>query len=219
MLNDPDQKPGGAIIVGLGKAGELSPRKLTQAFANAMREYGIVMAESNRLGEGAELAVTTLLIGAGGMGLSVANSIDAILNGVLQANKTFSQMEDRLHQRVVGQDEALLWASPEQLQGMLAELAREPVTRRLPLRGLGEREVAAYVELTASEIASSELVAALHEETEGNPLFVEETVRMLAVGIVAIGLVALVIIVVGTSELAERAAAAEASVAGSTASP
>ena len=66
------------------------------------------------------------------------------------------------------------------LTEMLAEVAREPVTRRLSLGGLSEREVAEYVELTASEIASSELVAGLHEETEGNPLFVGEMVRLLA---------------------------------------
>jgi len=63
----------------------------------------------------------------------------------------------------------------------LAEVAREPVTRRLSLSGLSEREVARYVELTASRIASARLVAALHEETEGNPLFVGEIVRLLAV--------------------------------------
>src|SRR5439155_24495404 len=48
------------------------------------------------------------------------------------------------------------------------------------LGGLSRQDVAAYVELTASEIASPELVAALHEETEGNPLFVAETVRLLS---------------------------------------
>jgi DNA-binding SARP family transcriptional activator len=63
----------------------------------------------------------------------------------------------------------------------LAEVAREPVTRRLALGGLSEREVAEYVELTASEIASAELVATVHEETEGNPLFVGEIVRLLAI--------------------------------------
>jgi predicted ATPase len=64
---------------------------------------------------------------------------------------------------------------------MLVEVAREPGTRRLALSGLSEREVAHYVELTASEIGSSELVAGLHAETEGNPLFVGETVRLLSV--------------------------------------
>jgi DNA-binding SARP family transcriptional activator len=63
----------------------------------------------------------------------------------------------------------------------LAEVAREPVTRRVSLGGLSEREVAQYVELTASQIASTPLVAAVHQETEGNPLFVGEIVRLLAV--------------------------------------
>ena len=67
------------------------------------------------------------------------------------------------------------------LTEMLAEVAREPVTRRLSLGGLSPHELAEYVELTSSQSASSELVAALHEETEGNPLFVGEIVRLLAV--------------------------------------
>jgi DNA-binding SARP family transcriptional activator/tetratricopeptide (TPR) repeat protein len=68
----------------------------------------------------------------------------------------------------------------EALTGMLAEVAREPVTRRISLGGLNERAVAEYVESTAAEIASPELVAALHGETDGNPLFLAETVRLLA---------------------------------------
>ena len=66
------------------------------------------------------------------------------------------------------------------LTEMLAEVAREATTRRVSLRGLSESDVAEYVELSASEIASAELVAALYEETEGNPLFVGEAVRLLA---------------------------------------
>ena len=60
----------------------------------------------------------------------------------------------------------------------LAELAREPLTRRLSLTGLTESAVADYLSSTASELASAELVSALYEETEGNPLFVVETVRL-----------------------------------------
>ena len=67
------------------------------------------------------------------------------------------------------------------LTNMQAEVAREPATRRLALGGLSEREVAEYVELTASELASPELVAALHDDAGGNPLFVGEIVRLLAV--------------------------------------
>jgi DNA-binding SARP family transcriptional activator len=69
----------------------------------------------------------------------------------------------------------------EALTAALADIAREPATRRLSLRGLSERDVAEYVELTAAEIASAELVAALHEDAEGNPLFMGELVRLLAV--------------------------------------
>ena len=59
----------------------------------------------------------------------------------------------------------------------LAELAREPGTTRLNLRGLTEADVAEYVELTDADIAAG----TLYDETEGNPLFVGELVRLLAV--------------------------------------
>ena len=67
----------------------------------------------------------------------------------------------------------------EPLTATLAEVAREPVTRRVSLIGLSEQDVGEYVSLTASEIASPELTTALYAETEGNPLFVAETVRLL----------------------------------------
>src|SRR5207248_7391839 len=67
------------------------------------------------------------------------------------------------------------------LTSLLAELAREPVTRRLSLTGLSESDVAAYLELTGSEIASPELAATLHAGTDGNPLFLAETVRLLTI--------------------------------------
>ena len=66
------------------------------------------------------------------------------------------------------------------LTAMLAEVAREPVTSRMTLRGVTEEDVAAYLELTAAELASPNLASALHEETEGNPLFFGETVRLLS---------------------------------------
>ena len=71
-------------------------------------------------------------------------------------------------------------APGQPLTAMLAEVTREPGTRRLSLTGLSEQDIAKYVELAAAEIASSELAAALHAETEGNPLFVAETVRLLS---------------------------------------
>ena len=81
-------------------------------------------------------------------------------------------------------------APGQALTEMLAEVTREAATRRLSLGGLSEGEVAEYVGLTASAIASAELVAALSEETAGNPLFVSEFVRLVSVeGVRSHGLV------------------------------
>jgi DNA-binding SARP family transcriptional activator len=66
------------------------------------------------------------------------------------------------------------------LSEMLVEVSREPGTHRLMLGGLSESEVASYVELAAPTIASPELGRDLHQKTEGNPLFVAETVRLLS---------------------------------------
>jgi DNA-binding SARP family transcriptional activator len=62
----------------------------------------------------------------------------------------------------------------------LPELAREPVTRTLALVGLGKADVARFIELAAPGAPATELAAAVHAETEGNPLFVGEIVRLLA---------------------------------------
>jgi DNA-binding SARP family transcriptional activator len=69
----------------------------------------------------------------------------------------------------------------EPLAEMISEVSREPVTRRLALLGLSELEVERFVQLTASEIASSGLVAAVHAQTEGNPLFVSEIARLYSI--------------------------------------
>jgi tetratricopeptide (TPR) repeat protein len=67
------------------------------------------------------------------------------------------------------------------LVSMLTEAAREPGTTRLSLTGLTRRDVAEYVEQAAAELASPDLIGSLYHETDGNPLFVGETVRLLVV--------------------------------------
>ena len=62
----------------------------------------------------------------------------------------------------------------------LVELAREPVTRSLELTGLGEAEVARFLELAAPGASPADLAPAVHAETEGNPLFVGEILRLLS---------------------------------------
>ena len=66
------------------------------------------------------------------------------------------------------------------LTGALAELAREPHTAHIGLAGLSDAHVSKYVELAAGIEPPRRLVSAIHTETEGNPLFVAEIVRLLA---------------------------------------
>jgi len=61
----------------------------------------------------------------------------------------------------------------------LGELAREQVGTRVLLRGLGEPEVKRYIEMTAGVAPSATLVAAVFRETEGNPFFLSEVVRLI----------------------------------------
>jgi eukaryotic-like serine/threonine-protein kinase len=61
----------------------------------------------------------------------------------------------------------------------LIELAREPVTRSLALGGLAEGDVARFIEETTERAPTAPLVEAVFGESEGNPLFVGEIVRLL----------------------------------------
>src|SRR6266508_3551916 len=65
------------------------------------------------------------------------------------------------------------------LSSTLTEVARLPVTHTLPLSGLGRTEVATFIERSAVVEPDDGLVAAMYEETEGNPLFLGEVVRLL----------------------------------------
>ncbi len=62
----------------------------------------------------------------------------------------------------------------------LASIIREPNTRRILLRGLTEADLARYITLTTGSDPEASLVKAIATETEGNPFFIIETVRLLA---------------------------------------
>ena len=101
VLNDPP--PGdasihpGAIVAGLGRVGELTPGGLTSTLAHALTMYGAERVgrerrHLQRTGGDAAAAgvvsapVTAILVGSGEGGLTVADSVRALLRGVLQAN-------------------------------------------------------------------------------------------------------------------------------------
>jgi tetratricopeptide (TPR) repeat protein len=66
------------------------------------------------------------------------------------------------------------------LTKVVAELGRDPTTRELHLRGLGETDVNAFIRAAAGVEPHPLLVSALRRETRGNPLFLGEVVRLLA---------------------------------------
>jgi len=70
-------------------------------------------------------------------------------------------------------------AGQHPLVDILGDLARHEHCQRIFLRGLTEEDVTRYIELTAGERPLQSLAARVHRETEGNPLFVGEIVRLL----------------------------------------
>ncbi len=66
------------------------------------------------------------------------------------------------------------------LAEVLPTLRRERAFERVLLRGLPEDDVRALVRALAGADASEPLVRAIYRETEGNPFFIEETLRHLA---------------------------------------
>ncbi|MBI4515381.1 MAG: protein kinase [Deltaproteobacteria bacterium] len=65
------------------------------------------------------------------------------------------------------------------LSQTLGELTREQLSQRILLRGLSERDVERFIEITAGIKPPAALVEAVYKETEGNPFFVNEVVRLL----------------------------------------
>ena len=62
----------------------------------------------------------------------------------------------------------------------LGALTREPHFQRMALKGLGEDDVARLIEVAVEMDPSPELVTWVYRQTEGNPLFVTEVVRLLS---------------------------------------
>jgi pimeloyl-ACP methyl ester carboxylesterase/tetratricopeptide (TPR) repeat protein len=90
ILSD-DRKPKGAIIIGLGQVGTLSPGELVQSVSSGIRDYALVKTEQELRDSGEDgpplfLKVTTLLIGTGAGGMQITDSVSAILRGVAHAN-------------------------------------------------------------------------------------------------------------------------------------
>ena len=65
------------------------------------------------------------------------------------------------------------------LSQTLGELTRERLFQRVLLRGLDREDVGRFTELVSGFAPPAGMVEAVHRQTEGNPLFVTEVVRLL----------------------------------------
>ncbi len=99
-----DGKPGGAVVIGLGQVGELSPGLLEAGVRNALMDYALQVAQwpDERFGPAKGVrsaAVSCLLVGSGPGGMAVRDSVDAILRGAVAANDRLEQAD--LNDRVL----------------------------------------------------------------------------------------------------------------------
>jgi hypothetical protein len=82
-------RPPGALIIGLGEVGALTPEKLRQGVTSAALRYALSEADSCRpdATEWQSAAFSALLLGTFGNALSIENSVTAIVQGVVHANR------------------------------------------------------------------------------------------------------------------------------------
>jgi CHAT domain/Lecithin:cholesterol acyltransferase len=82
----------GALVVGLGAVGSLSAAQLSRSFARALLEYALERSKSPRVGaaDSCPLGVSALLIGTGAGGMSVGDSVYALIRGAVRANETLT---------------------------------------------------------------------------------------------------------------------------------
>ncbi len=97
-------RPNGAIVIGLGRVGELSPGTLAAGTGHALLDYALKIAEwpDDRFGTAGtarSAKISFLLIGTGFGGMSIRDSIEAILRGVQSANELL--VENRFDDKVL----------------------------------------------------------------------------------------------------------------------
>ena len=98
LHDSPSAKPGGAVVVGLGRVGELSPGLLEESMRSALLDFALNVAHwpDKRFGDEGRprsAAVSCLLIGTGAGGLPVGDALEAILRAAVAANRRLAEQE------------------------------------------------------------------------------------------------------------------------------
>lgn len=119
---DPQAKPGGAVVVGLGAIGELTPGMLTRALTHGLAEYARVHI-AGRAGATA-LEISCLLVGTGFGGLPVPLGMRALLDALRQANGLLGRADTGLRiarLRVFEEEESRVIAAAQALHDLAAD--------------------------------------------------------------------------------------------------
>ena len=89
----------GAIVIGLGRWGELTPTRLTQVVQQAVLEYALHVAQCRdkiNHPDGGGLTICSLLIGSNtSANIAVEDSVNAIVRGVVLANRALLEKDEK----------------------------------------------------------------------------------------------------------------------------
>jgi tetratricopeptide (TPR) repeat protein len=102
---NPNGKPAGALIIGLGQVGKLTPGALTTALTRGLLSYATTRSENSefqsRQGDAPLPAdLSTLLIGTGAGGITLADSVTAILRAVDLASRRLEKTQPSIRASV-----------------------------------------------------------------------------------------------------------------------
>ncbi|HRB28813.1 MAG TPA: CHAT domain-containing protein [Nitrosomonas sp.] len=90
----------GAIVIGLGRWGELTPTRLTQVVQQAGLEYALHVAQllgKNNHADKRELTICSLLIGSNtSANIAVEDSVNAIVRGIMLANRALLEKNETM---------------------------------------------------------------------------------------------------------------------------
>jgi CHAT domain-containing protein len=122
--------PPGALVIGLGEVGELTPEKLRRGVRTAIVGYALLLAEQARTEATGPRAAnfTTVLMGTYGQG-SVRDSVSAVVHGALDANRQLA--ENQLQEQVRVEEIEII----EMYQDIASEAAHELLTLAERLNG------------------------------------------------------------------------------------
>lgn len=82
------ERPVGAIVLGLGQVGDLTPAKLQASARDAMTDYAQAFVQcADRAARQAPISLSCLLIGTGGAGLAVKNTLECLLRAAVETNR------------------------------------------------------------------------------------------------------------------------------------